>query len=105
METAKVRNTSAFPQNSPAADWLHHRTPPTTFAGSVQGTGAEASKETNKQVAKDDDSKLSTRASAAKDAVIDKKDEESHNTKADVHKAESIALKLLGIDRDTPDHV
>lgn len=52
----------------------------------VQGTGAEASKETNKQVAKDDDAKVSTRASAAKDALVDKKDEVSHDTKADVRK-------------------
>lgn len=53
---------------------------------SVQGTGAEASKETNKQVAKDDDAKISTRAEAAKDAIYDKKDQKSHDTKADVHK-------------------
>ncbi|KAL4894395.1 glucose-repressible protein Grg1 [Aspergillus ambiguus] len=52
----------------------------------VQGTGAEASKEANKNVAKDSDAKLSTRASAAKDAIVDKKDEFSHDTKADVHK-------------------
>lgn len=52
----------------------------------VQGTGAEASKETNKQVAKDDDAKLSTRATAAKDALVDKKDEKAHDAKADVHK-------------------
>ncbi|KAL5355228.1 glucose-repressible protein Grg1 [Aspergillus floccosus] len=55
-------------------------------AETVQGTGAEASKEANKQVAKDSDASLSTRASAAKDALGDKKDEYSHNTKADVHK-------------------
>ncbi|KAJ5351558.1 Glucose-repressible protein Grg1 [Penicillium brevicompactum] len=55
-------------------------------AESIQGTGAEASKETNKNVAKSDDAKISTRASAAKDALVDKKDEVSHNTKADVHK-------------------
>jgi hypothetical protein len=54
----------------------------------VQGTGAEASKEANKQVAKDNDASLSSRATAAKDALIDKKDETSHNTKADVHKGE-----------------
>jgi hypothetical protein len=58
----------------------------------VQGTGAEASKETNKQVAKDDDAKLSTRATAAKDALVDKKDEKSHDTKADVHKGKFIHL-------------
>ncbi|CAI7572531.1 unnamed protein product [Penicillium pancosmium] len=56
---------------------------------SIQGTGAEASKEANKQVAKDDDAKLSTRATAAKDAIVDKKDEKSHDTKADVYKGKS----------------
>ena len=55
----------------------------------VQGTGAEASKEANKSVAKDSDASLSSRASAAKDAVSDKIDESSHDTKADVHKGES----------------
>lgn len=53
---------------------------------SVQGTGAGASKEANKNVAKDNDASISTRASAAKDSVVDKKDEFSHNTKADTHK-------------------
>ncbi|RMJ23265.1 glucose-repressible protein [Aspergillus sp. HF37] len=52
----------------------------------VQGTGAQGSKESNKEVAKDSDAKMSTRASAAKDAAVDKKDEESHETKADVNK-------------------
>ncbi|CAG8088925.1 unnamed protein product [Penicillium olsonii] len=52
----------------------------------VQGTGAEASKETNKSVAKDNDASLTSRATAAKDAVVDKKDEKSHDAKADVHK-------------------
>ncbi|CAG7955882.1 unnamed protein product [Penicillium salamii] len=55
-------------------------------AETVQGTGAEASKEANKGVAKNDDASITTRATAAKDAVVDKKDELSHNTKADVHK-------------------
>ncbi|KAJ6145429.1 hypothetical protein N7470_009324 [Penicillium chermesinum] len=53
---------------------------------SIQGTGAEASKEANKQVAKDDDAKVSTRASAAKDALFDKKDEKEHDAKAEVNK-------------------
>jgi len=53
---------------------------------SIQGTGAEASKEANKNVAKDSGANVSTRASAAKDALIDKKDEKAHDTKADVHK-------------------
>ncbi|KAF6805255.1 glucose-repressible gene protein [Colletotrichum sojae] len=53
---------------------------------SVQQAGATASKETNKQVAKDNDASLSSRATAAKDAVGDKFNEESHSAKADVHK-------------------
>lgn len=53
---------------------------------SIQGTGAEASKEANKQVAKDNEAKLTTRATAAKDALVDKKDEHSHDVKADVYK-------------------
>ncbi|KAJ5362447.1 hypothetical protein N7541_003291 [Penicillium brevicompactum] len=53
---------------------------------SVQGTGATASKEANKGVAKDNDASLTSRASAAKDAVVDKKDEKSHDVKADVNK-------------------
>jgi hypothetical protein len=56
----------------------------------VQGTGAQASKEANKNVAKDNDANVTTRASAAKDAAVDKKDEFTHNTKADVHKGMSI---------------
>lgn len=32
---------------------------------------------------------MSTRASAAKDALVDKKDEKSHDTKADVHKGKT----------------
>ncbi|OBT82609.1 hypothetical protein VE02_07971 [Pseudogymnoascus sp. 03VT05] len=52
----------------------------------VQGKGAEASKEANKTVAKDNDASLSSRATAAKDAVGDKFDETGHNTQADVHK-------------------
>ncbi|CAD6501993.1 BgTH12-02236, partial [Blumeria graminis f. sp. triticale] len=53
---------------------------------SIQGSGAEASKEANKSVAKDSESNLSSRVTAAKDAVVDKKDEMSHNTKANVNK-------------------
>ncbi|KFX96810.1 hypothetical protein V490_03126 [Pseudogymnoascus sp. VKM F-3557] len=52
----------------------------------VQGAGSEASKEANKSVAKDNDASLTSRATAAKDALGDKIDESSHNTKADVHK-------------------
>ncbi|OGE56603.1 hypothetical protein PENARI_c003G00147 [Penicillium arizonense] len=58
-------------------------------AETVQGTGAQASKEANKNVAKDNDANVTTRASAAKDAAVDKKDEFTHNTKADVHKEAS----------------
>ncbi|KAJ5178864.1 glucose-repressible protein [Penicillium capsulatum] len=52
----------------------------------IQGAGATASKEANKNVAKDSDAKLTTRASAAVDAVSDRKDEQVHDVKADVHK-------------------
>ncbi|UZJ51575.1 hypothetical protein CBS101457_000895 [Exobasidium rhododendri] len=53
---------------------------------SVQGTGATASKEANKNVAKNDDASLSTRASAAKDAVGDKMDESKHDAKSEGYK-------------------
>ncbi|KAK3179900.1 Glucose-repressible protein [Lecanicillium sp. MT-2017a] len=53
---------------------------------SVQGAGATASKEANKEVAKDSNADASTRLTAAKDAISDKMDESSHNTKADVNK-------------------
>ncbi|KAF5664866.1 putative glucose repressible Grg1 [Fusarium heterosporum] len=55
-------------------------------AETIQSATAGASKETNKEVAKSSDASLSTRATAAKDAVSDKVDESSHDTKADVHK-------------------
>jgi hypothetical protein len=46
--------------------------------------GATASKEANKEVAKDSNASLSTRAQAAGDAIGDKVDEQTHNRKADV---------------------
>ncbi|KAI1655632.1 glucose-repressible gene protein [Daldinia decipiens] len=52
----------------------------------VKGATSTASKETNKQVAKDGNADFTTRASAAKDAVGDKFDETKHNTSADVNK-------------------
>ncbi|CAG7554938.1 unnamed protein product [Fusarium equiseti] len=55
-------------------------------AETIQQATAGASKETNKEVAKDSNASLSTRATAAKDAMGDKIDESSHGTKADVHK-------------------
>jgi len=53
---------------------------------SVKGTTSEASKEANKSVAKDNDASFGTRATATKDAISDKADEVTHNSKADVHK-------------------
>ncbi|KAI8682835.1 hypothetical protein LRP88_05200 [Fusarium phalaenopsidis] len=55
-------------------------------AESVQGATAGVSKEANKEVAKDSNAPLSTRASAAKDALSDKVDETTHDNKAEVHK-------------------
>ncbi|KAL6822291.1 glucose-repressible protein Grg1 [Trichoderma camerunense] len=52
----------------------------------VQQATSGASKETNKQVAKDSDASLGTRASAAKDAVGDKMDESKHDAKGEAHK-------------------
>jgi hypothetical protein len=63
-------------------------------AESVQGAGSQASKEANKQVAKDNDASLGSRATAAKDAVGDKFDQTSHNTKADVHKGKPLPSHL-----------
>ncbi|OBR12056.1 Glucose-repressible protein [Colletotrichum higginsianum IMI 349063] len=53
---------------------------------SVQQAGATASKETNKQVAKDDNVSIGNRASAAKDAVSDKVDEQKHDFKGEGYK-------------------
>ncbi|KAJ5201385.1 Glucose-repressible protein [Penicillium cinerascens] len=53
---------------------------------SVQGATNQGAKEANKNVAKDSDTSLGTRASAAKDAAVNKKDETVHNTKADTNK-------------------
>ncbi|KAL9578994.1 MAG: hypothetical protein Q9212_005364 [Teloschistes hypoglaucus] len=55
----------------------------------VQGATSTASKETNKEVAKDSDASLGSRATAAKDAASDKVDETKHNTSADVHKEQA----------------
>ncbi|RYO89849.1 hypothetical protein DL766_010480 [Monosporascus sp. MC13-8B] len=55
-------------------------------ADSVKGATSTASKESNKSVAKDNNASLGTRASAAKDAVGDKVDEQKHDTSADVNK-------------------
>ena len=52
----------------------------------VQGALSTTSKEANKEVAKDSNASLGTRASAAKDAVGDKFDEQKHNRSADVNK-------------------
>jgi hypothetical protein len=40
----------------------------------------------NKEVAKDNNADLTTRATAARDALVDKKDEKVHETQADVYK-------------------
>merc|ERR1711939_1166652 len=53
---------------------------------SISGACATASKEANKNVAKDSDANLSPRAQAAGDAISDKFDEQTHDRKADVHK-------------------
>ncbi|KAG5928875.1 hypothetical protein E4U53_002572 [Claviceps sorghi] len=60
-----------------AADYVSE-----SVKGAVSGTSHEA----NKQVAKDSDANVTTRLTAAKDAVGDKIDQKGHDAKADVHK-------------------
>jgi hypothetical protein len=55
-------------------------------AETIQQATATASKETNKEVAKDGNAPLSTRVNAAGSAISDKADEKSHEGKASVHK-------------------
>ncbi|KAK5995025.1 Glucose-repressible gene protein [Cladobotryum mycophilum] len=55
-------------------------------AETVQGAVAGASKETNKEIAKNDNASVGTRLTAAKDAVGDSINETAHNGKADAHK-------------------
>ncbi|KAI3573404.1 glucose repressible protein Grg1 [Fusarium oxysporum f. sp. albedinis] len=52
----------------------------------AQKVASGTSKEANKEVAKDQNSSIGTRASAAKDAVSDKIDESKHDGKAEAHK-------------------
>ncbi|KAK3187064.1 Glucose-repressible protein [Lecanicillium sp. MT-2017a] len=52
----------------------------------VQKATAGTSKEANKEVAKDNNQGLGTRANAAKDAVSDKIDEQGHDAKGEAHK-------------------
>ncbi|RDA93884.1 hypothetical protein CP533_4495 [Ophiocordyceps camponoti-saundersi (nom. inval.)] len=55
-------------------------------AETIQGATAGISKEANKEVAKDSNVNIGTRASAAKDAVSDKISETTHDGKAEAHK-------------------
>ncbi|KAI8658439.1 hypothetical protein NCS55_01120300 [Fusarium keratoplasticum] len=55
-------------------------------AEKAQEATSGTSKEANKQVAKDSDASLGTRASAAKDAIGDKAQEKKHEGKGEAHK-------------------
>ncbi|CAM1508395.1 Fc.00g052430.m01.CDS01 [Cosmosporella sp. VM-42] len=55
-------------------------------AETAQKATSGVSKEGNKEVAKDNNAGIGTRASAAKDALSDKADETKHDTKASAHK-------------------
>jgi len=76
---------------------IHPQNAANYVSETVQGTGSQTSKEANKQVAKDSDASLSSRATATKDAVDDKMDETSHNTKADVHKGKLPQPRLQSV--------
>lgn len=52
----------------------------------VQQATSGTEKEANKQVAKDSDASVGTRASAAKDALGNKMDESKHDAKGEAHK-------------------
>ncbi|CAH0053350.1 unnamed protein product [Clonostachys solani] len=52
----------------------------------VQQATSGTSKEANKEVAKDNNANLGTRASAAKDAAGDKLQESKHDAKGEAHK-------------------
>merc|ERR1739848_424562 len=62
----------------------------------VQQAAHRTSKEANKEVAKDSNAPIGTRASAAKDAVGDKAKESKHDAKGDAHK-EAIYWSRLDI--------
>ena len=55
----------------------------------VQGLGAEASKETNKEVAKDSNASIGTRFDAATSAVGDKVDQHGHEADAKLNKEQA----------------
>ncbi|KAK4162763.1 glucose-repressible gene protein [Cladorrhinum sp. PSN259] len=55
-------------------------------ADKVQGVSDQASKETNKEVAKDSNAGVGTRLQAAGDAVSDKASEHKHDASAEVNK-------------------
>ncbi|KAM7204342.1 Glucose-repressible protein Grg1 [Rhypophila sp. PSN 637] len=52
----------------------------------VQSATSGASKETNKEVAKDSNAGVGTRLQAAGDAIGDKASESKHDSKAEAHK-------------------
>jgi hypothetical protein len=95
IHQGKFISSPSSPSSFPFPQILNHilitkSTPPQNAANyvseSVQGAGATASKEANKNVAKDSDASLGSRATAAKDAVFDKKDEKSHDIKGETYK-------------------
>merc|ERR1711964_24309 len=79
--------------------WRPSRTP-NYVAESVQGGGAQASKEANKQVAKDGDASVGTRASAAKDAVSDKIDHPPTRARL-ISTRRLLSTKLLATNKQT----
>lgn len=62
----------------------------------LHGHSSQASKEVNKDVAKDSHAPLESRAAAAKDAVTDKAGEAGHKSKAEAHKGEGVSMDTVG---------
>lgn len=70
---------SSFPSTQVDSDFHLLRNAANYVGDKVNEATATASKETNKEVAKDSNADLSTRATAAKDAVGDKIDESKNS--------------------------
>jgi len=56
------------------------------LADKTKSKGSQVSKETNKQIAKDPNVGMTTRARAAGNTMLDKMDQSSHSASAQVHK-------------------
>lgn len=92
METVKVKYLSHAIDTTQRFAHLISQNAANYVSESIKGGANESAKEANKNVAKDSDASLGTRAQAAKDTAINKKDEKVHDTKAETHKGKSLVF-------------